>query len=228
MRPTAATGRRRGEAATAQPGGCDVVEDPELDARESRPLWLVDGAGLLSIRSSGRLAPAVGPGFSLWRIPGRKRLALREDGLVLAARVGAVPLRALLEVSLADSSPYHCTVPLGAGLRGQLAAFSAQARLVAGTPAAPRARGVGRSASLHLRALQAIDAVHAGGHHRDVAEALFGPAAVRQRWNADSELRAGVRHLLARAEGFVRGGYRDLAGVRRDDDAVAPGDERGP
>lgn len=193
----------------------------------SRPLWLVDSAGLLSIRSSGRLTHVIGPGFSLWRIPGRKRLALREDGLVLAAHVGAMPLRALLEVSLADGGPYHCTVPLGAGLRGQLAAFTAQARLVAGTPAAPRARGVGRSGLLHLRALQAIDAIHAGGHHRDVAEVLFGPTAVRQRWSADGELRAGVRHLLARAEDFVSGGYRNLAGVRHAGAGV-PGDEPGP
>lgn len=212
----------------APTGGCDVVDDPQLDARESRPLWLVDSAGLLNVRASGRLAPVAGPGFSLWRIPGRKHVALREEGLVLAAHAGAMPLRALLEESLADGSPYHCAVPLGAGLRGQLETFSAQARLVAGTLAAPRARGVGRSALLHLRALQAIDAVHAGGHHRDVAEVLFGPSAVRQRWSADSELRAGVRHLLARAKGFVCGGYLELAGVRRDDDAGAPGDESGP
>jgi hypothetical protein len=214
--------------ATAQPGGCDVVEDPELDARESRPLWLVDSAGLLTVRASDRLAPAAGPGFSLWRIPGRKHAALREGGLVLATHAGAMPLRALLEVSLADGSPYHCTVPLGTGLRGRLATFSAQARLVAGAPAAARARGVGRAALLHLRALQAIDAVHAGGHHRDVAEVLFGPAAVRQRWNADSELRAGVRHLLTRAEGLVRGGYLELAGLQRDSVAGVPGDEPGP
>lgn len=209
------------------PGACDVVEDPEVDARESRPLWLVDSTGLLSVCSSGRLVPAVEPGFSLWRIPGRKHVALREEGLVLAAHTVAMPLRALLEASLADGCPYHCTVPLGAGLRGQLATFNAQARLVAGAHPAPRARGIGRSALLHLRALQAIDAVHAGGHHRDVAEVLFGSSAVRQRWGADSELRAGVRHLLARAEGFVRGGYLELAGVRYDSEGAA-GDEPGP
>lgn len=182
---------------------------------------------MLNVRSSGRLAPAGGPGFSLWRIPGRKHVALREDGLLLAAHAGAMPLRALLEASLADGSPYHCAVPLGTGLRGQLATFSAQASLVAGEPGAPRARGIGRSALLHLRALQAIDAVHAGGHHRDVAEVLFGPSAVRQRWSADSELRAGVRHLLARAEGFVHGGYLKLASVHHGGAGV-PGDEPDP
>lgn len=180
----------------------------------------------MNVRASGRLAPAVDQGFSLWRISGHKHLALREGGWVLAAHTGAMALRALLDVSLAEGRPYHCAVPLGAGLRGQLAAFSAQARLVAGTPAEPSARGVGRSALLHLRALQAIDAVHAGGHHRDVAEVLFGPDAVRQRWHADSELRAGVRHLVARAEGFVRGGYLNLAGVQHG--AAVPGDEPSP
>ncbi len=77
---------------------------------------------------------------------------------------------------------------------------------------------------LHLRALQALDARQAGARHRDIAEALFGFDSVQSRWNADSELRAQVRHILARAEEFMRGGYLALAGVRQQP-IHPPGDE---
>ena len=79
-------------------------------------------------------------------------------------------------------------------------------------------------ALLHLRALQALDATQAGAHHRDIAGALFGADAVQSRWSADSELRAQVRHVLTRAEEFMRGGYLALAGVRQQP-IHDPGDE---
>lgn len=186
---------------------------------------MVGADRLLNVRAAGR-RPAPAVGFNLWRVPGRKRVALRDEGLVLTACAGVPWLRAALDSALTHGEPFHCAVPLSPGLRNQLAQFNAQARLLAGGPAPPSARGAGRSALLHLRAMQAIDAVQGGSHHRDVAEALFGADAVRGRWNADGELRAQVRHLLARAQGLVRGGYLGLAGVCYDD-AEAPGDEPG-
>lgn len=188
---------------------------------------MVGADDLLRVRPAGRRPSTAAAGFNLWRVPGRKRISLRDDGLVLTACAGVPWLRATLDAALSDGAPFHCTVPLGSGLRGQLAQFNAQARLLAGEPARPSVRGAGRSALLHLRALQAIDAVQGGGHHRDVAEVLFGVDAVRRRWSADSELRAHVRHLLARAEGLVRGGYLSLAGVRHED-TETPGDEPSP
>ena len=59
---------------------------------------------------------------------------------------------------------------------------------------------------------------------RDLAVALFGLEAVRAGWHADGVLRAQVRHLVARAEGFMRQGYLCLAGLRQED-AGAHGDE---
>lgn len=209
------------------PGACDVVDDPHLDARQAHPLWMVGADDLLRVRPAGRRPSTTTAGFDLWRVPGRKRISLRDDELVLTACVGVPWLRAVLDGALSHGAPFHCTVPLGAGLRGQLAQFNVQARLLAGGPVPPSVRGAGRSALLHLRALQAIDAFRAGRHHRDIAEVLFGADAVRRRWSADGELRAHVRHLLARAEGLVRGGYLTLAGVRHDD-AEAAGDEPGP
>lgn len=163
--------------------------------------------------------------FDLWRVPGRKRLALGGTGLTLLAEVSARRLRVSLADDLADGAAYACTVPLGPGLRGQLDAFNAQARVLQGqAPAAAPVRAATRAALLHLRALQALDGAQAGATHRDIAQALFGLEAVALRWQADGELRAQVRHLLRRAEGYMRGGYLALAGVRRTA-AQSPGDE---
>lgn len=176
------------------------------------------------MRAAGRREAPAGTPFSLWQIPGRKRIARGGSEFILTAHAGVQWLRVALDDALADGAAFRCTVPLGPGLRNQLAQFEAQCRFLAGEPDPPRARGVARASLLHLRALQAIDATQGGASHRDIAEALFGADAVRERWTADSELRAQVRHLLARAEGLMRGGYLALAGVRQRH-ADAPGDE---
>ena len=92
-------------------------------------------------------------------------------------------------------------------------------------PAEQVVRPATRAALLHLRALQALDAAQAGASHRDIAQALFGLEAVALRWHEDGELRAQVRYLLRRAEGYMLGGYLALAGIRRTA-AKRPGDKR--
>ena len=110
-------------------------------------------------------------------------------------------------------------------MRAELAQFEAQANAIQGCALTqPLARRAARAPVLHLRALQALDAAQGGATHREIAEVVFDADAVRSRWSADSELRAQVRHLLSRAEGFVRGGYLRLAGVRRTH-LHTPGDE---
>jgi hypothetical protein len=179
---------------------------------------------LLHVRASRAHGASTRPTFDLWRVPGRKRLALRSTGLTLLTEVSAQRLRMSLADDLVDGAAYACTVPLGPGLRGQLDAFNAQALVLRGhLPAAASARPVTRAALLHLRALQALDGVQAGASHRDIAQALFGLEAV-VRWHADGELRAQVRHLLRRAEAYMGGGYLALAGIRRTA-AEPPGDE---
>jgi hypothetical protein len=175
---------------------------------------------------AGRPTSTTGKRFSLWKTPGRKRIAHVGSELILAAHVGAQWLRVAVDDALADGATFRCTVPLGPGLRSQLAQFHAEARLLEGEPDPPRGRGIARASLLHLRALQAIDAAQGGASHRDIAAAIFGADAARRRWTADSELRAQIRHLLNRAEGLMRGGYLALAGVRRQH-TDAPGDEPG-
>ena len=163
--------------------------------------------------------------FDLWRVPGRKCLVLGGTGLTLLAEVSAQRLRVTLADDLADGAAYACTVPLGPALRGQLDGFNAQAQVLQGhAPAESSTRPATRPALLHLRALQALDGAQAGASHRDIAQAVFGLEAVAQRWQADGELRAQVRHLLRRAEAYMKGGYLVLAGVLRTA-AQPPGDE---
>ncbi len=167
---------------------------------------------------------ASGARFDLWRIPGRKRLAGAPD-TILTVSIGTHHVRILLEAALADGAPFTCTVPLTSHLRSQLAAFQAIAGLIEGTPLPTTpTRPVTRAGLLHLRALQALDAMQARASHRDLAIALFGPESVRADWHADGVLRAQVRHLVARAEGFMHQDYLQLAGLRHVSTS-APGDE---
>ncbi|WPH15949.1 DUF2285 domain-containing protein [Variovorax paradoxus] len=168
------------------------------------------------MRASRAHGASTRPSFDLWRVPGRKRLALGGLGLTLLTEVSAHRMRMSLADDLVDGAACAFTVPLGPGLRGQLDAFNAQAQVLRGhAPAEESMRAVTRAALLHLRALQALDGAQAGATHREIAQALFGLEAVALRWQADSELRAQVRHLLRRAEAYMGGGYLSLAGVRR-------------
>lgn len=163
--------------------------------------------------------------FDLWRIPGRKRLTLGDADLTLTAELSALNLRFSLARDVADGAAYACAVPLTPALRGQLDVFNRQAKALQGkAPVVDPARPIARAALLHLRALQALDAAQAGASHRDIAQALFGLEAVVVRWHEDGELRAQVRHLLRRAEGYMIAGYLDLAGVSPAA-AKHPGDE---
>lgn len=224
MRATRPTGSA-GSAAPQRPtGGCKVAEDPQLDARQAHPLWTAAADALLHVRAAYAHDTSAWPVFSVWRIPGRKRLAHAGSQLNITAEYGPHRLRASLSTELEDGAAYGLTVPLDAHLRTRLTGYHVQAGALQGQWPPVVAKKVTRASLLHLHALQALDALQAGAHHRDIAEALFGIDAVRKRWTADGELRAQVRHLLTRAEGLMRGGYLALAGVRLGRTS-APGDE---
>jgi hypothetical protein len=195
-----------------------------LNGRDVQPHWLSSCDGLLHV-SAAHVNNAAARRFDLWRIPGRKRLALDGPYLALTAELSAQRIRLSLSGTLADNAAYASNVPLTPRLRGQLDAFHAQAQALEGhAPRVDPARAVTRTALLHLRALQALDASQAGASHRDIALALFGLEAVVLRWHEDGELRAQVRHLLRRAEACMSGGYLPLAGVSHTA-AKHPGDE---
>lgn len=205
-------------------GGCDVAEDPALDGRVAQPLWLSSSDELLHVRAVHAHGAATRR-FDLWRIPGRKRLAMDGHDLALTADLSALRMRLSLSGTLEDGDAYVGAVPLTPRLRGRLEGFREQAQALEGhAPEIPPVQSATRSALLHLRALQALDASQAGASHRDIAQALFGLEAVVLRWHEDGELRAQVRHLLRRAEAFMHGGYFSLAGVLSLA-AKRPGDE---
>ena len=195
-----------------------------MDGRDAQPLWLSSSDGLLHVRAA-HANNAAARRFDLWRIPGRKRLALDGPDLALTADLSAQRMRLSLSGALVDGAGYASSAPVTPRLRGQLDAFNAQANALEGhTPQADPARPVTRAALLHLRALQALDASQAGASHRDIAQVLFGLEAVVLRWHEDGELRARVRHLLRRAEALMSGGYLALAGIPPAA-AKHPGDE---
>lgn len=202
-------------------GACEVAADPRLNGREAHPLWLKAPDDFLNVQPadpSGTATPEDQPAFDLWRIPGRKRLDPRGGRAVLAIVLGLRHARLVIDGRLADGDVFACTVPLNPQLRGRLAEYHALAGLLNGVmPFSPQGRGATRAELLHLRALQALDAIQAGASHREIASALFGPDRVEERWQADGSLRAQVRHLVSRAEAFMRGGYLQLAGITRAD-----------
>jgi len=216
---------RRNRGVSFSRWGLRAAEHPDKDARNAQPLWLSSSDDLLHVRPA-HARNSTARRFDLWRIPGRKRLSLDGPGLALIADLKAHRMRLSLSCFLADGAAYASAAPLAPHLRGQLDTFSAQAQALEGhTPQVDPARAVSRAALLHLRALQAFDASHAGASHRDIAQALFGLEAVVLRWHEDGELRAQVRHLLRRAEAYVTRGYLALAGVSHPH-AKLPGDER--
>lgn len=151
--------------------------------------------------------------FSLWRIPGRKRLLHHGRRLGLTAEGEGNRLRLSLAPGLDDESPFAVSMPARTDLS---ACWLTTRRLIRDltipTPRTSRrsARRPTRFVLTHMRALQALDATLAGASHRDIGEVIFGPEAMMTRWHADSELRAQVRHFIRRGRALMNGGYRTL------------------
>ncbi len=63
----------------------------------------------------------------MWRIPGRKRLALDGPDFTLTADLGAQRMRLSLSGAMADGAGYASSAPMTPRLRGQLDVLNAQA-----------------------------------------------------------------------------------------------------
>lgn len=151
-----------------------------------------------------------GPVFNLWHLRGRKGLLHAGADLILSAQGRGHRLRSSLSPALVDGAACRLSLPPG----GEAAAGSSLLHALHGQHPASVSWRVSRLDLLHMRGLQALDALQAGCGQRGVAEALFGADAVAGRWHADSDLRAQVRHILCRARSLMEGGYLRLAGVR--------------
>ncbi len=193
----------------AQQWGLSFLEDPDLDARQARPTWRI-GA-----RRTIELVPLPDPAahvLDLWAIAGRKSLVDDGQRQWLYGECGRELVALTLSPDLQDGAPFAYAIPAGvepARYRFTLeAALTLLQRARASTPAALARPS--RTAMTHMRALQAIDGVHAGASQRRIATVLFGEAEITARWHPDSELRAQLRYLVRRGRGLMEGRYRAL------------------
>ncbi|MHB0671033.1 DNA -binding domain-containing protein [Roseomonas mucosa] len=149
--------------------------------------------------------------FDLWALPGRKSLLHDGRRLLLRTAAGRRVARLALSLALRHGAPYAFAVPAGPARRERAAWAADLADTLDGTTDAPRGRGaaVTRSAIVHMRALQALDAEGAGASERDLARLIFGSAEADATWNA-SPTRAKVRYLVRHGRAMRDGGYRQL------------------
>jgi hypothetical protein len=191
----------------------ETLEDPHADARVARPVWRV------AREHRVRLQAAPEPDerddterFSLWSIPGQKRLVHDGKHVLLTGFAGSEQLRLAIGHDVRDGMPFEYVLRPCPHADKTWRAFSKHWRSApdrAVRPASAPGRP-DRMALLHMRALQAFDGLGAGASQREIARHVFGDESVAKSWNPDSELRAQVRHLIRRARALVSGGYRSL------------------
>lgn len=203
---------RRGRARQAQGWGLRLLENPDLDARDAHPDWFPDPSCVVQVYPDAD-PPDDAPPFRLWALPGEKRLLHDGRRLLLIQRHAGRTLRLALSPSLQDGMAYVYAVRASPQLSQHWRAAETTLTTLdaqqAFAPGATHGRP-GRTALLHMRTLQALDGVQAGASQRQVAEVLFGAAAIAARWHSDSQLRAYVRRLIARGTRLMQGGYRRL------------------
>ncbi len=188
------------------PGGCDFLEDPDLDARTADPVWLPDPDALIA------LGPAVrddSDPFSVWSIPGRKSLVHDGKRLLVRTRLGRRVVRLAVSLALSDGMPYAYAVASGPRARSGALAATELAEALTGSSGPGRGAAVSRGALVNMRALQALDALAVGASERDIAVMVFGTAETDATWNA-SATRAMVRYLVRHGRRMRDGSYRAL------------------
>ena len=206
-------GQRSDPTRCAAQWGLAFLEDPQLDARGTQPVWSNDPDALVHIAAYHANAAPTVDAFGIWNMPGRKSLLYDGRQMLLAAFVGARILRMAIASDISDGAPFAYVIRSGVRARARCQAvedylttlFSTEPRAYCASRQRP-----GRVALLHMRALQALDGRAIGASHREIAAAIFGEDRVAESWHADSELRAQVRHLLRRGAAFMRGDYRNL------------------
>jgi len=201
------------EPAVTQRWGLEFLWDPELDARDAQPIWLPSPSAQLRISKNDERSQE--HAFSLWNLPGRKRLLLSGIGILLFMQ-----LEPDTSLNLALNTDLHtgCAFTFGISPHADPAgAADAVSRLIplmrrpcASKPSTAMRRPP-QKALRHWRYLQALDGEAAGATHREIAIAVFGEQDVWQRWTSDnSEIRAQVRYILKSARALMINGYREL------------------
>jgi hypothetical protein len=202
------------------PGECHLIrcrwglafaEDPTLDARQAQPVWVPDPEHLIGLVPAPAWSSR-GDRFSLWAIPGAKRLTHDGSRILLSAHSVTGSMQLAIDAGVSEDSPYAYAVLADERAAWRWQAIEAHRRKLIGTRRPPPgvAWPVDRIALMHMRSLQALDGIAAGASQRAIAMALFGMARVLRDWHADSDVRAQTRHLIDRGNELVRGGYRRL------------------
>jgi hypothetical protein len=196
--------------------GLASLVDPRLDARQVSPVWAVSDLAPITLVRDEMLHAQTDMDaverFSLWKLAGRKSLVGQGGGtrLVLNSSAGAVQVR--LGGLLGEGDRFAYQIPAAADERAAWTALTELRALMpvsrGGSASSPERPS--RSDLFHVRALQVLDGLAAGGTHRELAVALFGVRAVAQGWQPDSALRAQLRYLIRRARALMEEGYRSL------------------
>ena len=145
--------------------------------------------------------PAVSQPFDLWKIDAPR--ALEHRGKSLRLKINHVQHRRVyvdLPASICHGDRIGFVIPCGKHFRqSALAAAQANAAL-SGKPFALGCAWRPPPQQLVLvRSLIALDAHLAGASYRQIAEAVFGARAVRERWARDSTLKEQTRYLVRKA-----------------------------
>jgi hypothetical protein len=196
----------------AQRWGLRLLEDPGCDARDAQPDWVCDPDSMILIRPDDD-PPTEALTFSLWQLPGHKRLTHDGKRLMLTCQVVEHMLHIALSPALEEGLAYVYAVRPVGPFRERWRAIDADLALLDAARATRTAVVAGRpnqTSLLHMRALQALDGAQAGASQREVAEVMFGANSVSERWHPDGDLRAQVRRLIRRGHALTSGGYRHL------------------
>jgi hypothetical protein len=142
--------------------------------------------------------------FDLWKIDARRALEHRGSGLRLEINHGQRALNVDLPASISHGDRIGFVIPCGKHFRqGMRAAAQANAALI-GKPSALGCVWRPPPQQLVLmRALIALDAHLAGASYRQIAEAVFGGRAVRERWGSVSTLKEQTRYLVRKARSLM-------------------------
>lgn len=207
--------RRRASHGIAARWGLETLVDPQLDARQVSPVWVIDALSpVMLVRDeteTSRKQEMAEERFSLWRLTGRKVLFEGEDGLRLVAHVPGRDVGMRLGDYLSDGDRFAYQIPAVADEREAWSAVKSFRWLTVACGSGKDAlRRPGRADLFHVRALQVLDGLAAGAAQRELAVALFGIAAVARGWQPDGAFRAQVRYLIRRARALMAGDYRSL------------------
>ena len=179
--------------------GANSVRPPNHSA-DSRDIVLTIGAEHIDLSRSQGNANS----FDLWAIAGGRTLEHQGNRLLLVLEEGRGALHIDLPASVTHGDPLIFRVPCGRSFARTMRLAARVNALLTGKPSTPSCAWRPTPHQLLLvRALIALDAHLAGATYREIAAAVFGDRAVRERWTRDPTLKEQTRYLLRKARALM-------------------------